>query len=270
VDYARKAGQGEFGAVYHGVYEKNGEMIDVAVKVISAMKAEINQEDVLREINILSKIQCENVAKFYGVMRTVNNLYLINELCDDGSLYDYMIKKGVKLTEEDSLNIIKQITKAFIDMSKMTCEKTGSTLCIFHRDLKPQNIMLHKGIVKIIDFGFSKTVTNKEKHLQMKHTVLGTRYYVSPQILDEGTYSAKNDVWAAGIIFYEMLVGKKPWTVTSNNEMELFNKIAKEPLKVPEKLKTETQDLLKLMLQVEDGKRASWEDVWNHPALKSV
>lgn len=77
------------------------------------------------------------------------------------------------------------------------------------RDLKPANILLSKGIIKIGDFGFAKKNTTK----RMKNaTSVGTPLYMSLEILRSEPYTSKCDIWATGFIFYEMLHGKTPWT----------------------------------------------------------
>lgn len=93
------------------------------------------------------------------------------------------------------------------------CEgfKTLSGENIIHRDIKPANILLHEGVAKISDFGFARqldTTKNEVKDL----TRLGTPLYMGPQILDNKKFSAKCDIWSVGIVFYEMLYGKTPWT----------------------------------------------------------
>jgi serine/threonine-protein kinase ULK/ATG1 len=247
-------GEGQYGEVYEGVFLQDSQNeVKVAVKKISAYVAYYREEEVLREIETLTKIHSDYVAKFYGVRRTVNNIYLITEMCEGGSLHEKIVKNGA-LPEKD--------------MSNIQDPESSKIFTIFHRDLKPQNVMLHEGVVKIIDFGFSKTVKAKEAMNALKHSQTGTPYYSSPQLLDGESYSAKNDIFSAGVLFYEMLTGKKPWI--AKDEFELFAKIKGEPLIRPQHLSEGTWDLLKMMLEVEEIDRSSWEEIWNSPALKNV
>lgn len=80
---------------------------------------------------------------------------------------------------------------------------------VSHRDLKPENIFLNDGKIKIGDFGASKK--NLTKNI-MNSTTIGTPLYMSPQALKCLPYTSKNDIWALGVIFYEMLHGHTPWT----------------------------------------------------------
>jgi serine/threonine protein kinase len=72
---------------------------------------------------------------------------------------------------------------------------------VIHRDVKPQNIILHDDIAKITDFGFAKSVIS---NTQLNNTIVGTPYYMSPQQLRSERYTSKCDIWAIGLIYYEV------------------------------------------------------------------
>ena len=69
------------------------------------------------------------------------------------------------------------------------------------RDLKPDNILIHNGVIKIADFGFSRVLENPMEDAA-RYTNLGTPNYMSPQMLLEKNYSSKTDVWSLGVIFF--------------------------------------------------------------------
>lgn len=79
---------------------------------------------------------------------------------------------------------------------------------IIHRDLKPANIFLKNDIIKIADFGFAMKHTDSKKYSSYN---VGSPVYMPPEALNENKYSFKSDIWALGVIFYEMLTGKTPW-----------------------------------------------------------
>ena len=93
--------------------------------------------------------------------------------------------------------------------------------------MKPANILISNGKMKIGDFGFAKkNVTQKLKH----QSAVGTPLYMSVELLKGEPYTSKCDIWAIGFIFYEILHGHTPWTARS--EFELVNNITNKPLKI--------------------------------------
>jgi len=81
---------------------------------------------------------------------------------------------------------------------------------IIHRDIKPKNILIHKGNIKISDFGVAKIIT---KHNSDKETTTfsGTVQFMSPQILKQDKYTYQTDVWSLGITIFFMIFGRLPW-----------------------------------------------------------
>lgn len=112
-----------------------------------------------------------------------------------------MIKTKGKIDEEAAIGIMRQLIHGIMNMQRHR---------IIHRDLKPMNIFFKNGVVKIADFGFAfKEGTPVQKYN------LGSPSYMAPEVLGENRYSYKSDIWALGVILYEMLHGKVPWQ--SNN-----------------------------------------------------
>lgn len=125
-------------------------------------------------------------------------------------------------------------------------ESSIGTKFINFRDLKPANIMLSKGIVKIGDFGFAKkNITKRIKNA----TSVGTPLYMPIQILKSEPYTSKCDIWAVGFIFYELLHHKTPWT--AHTEFELVKNIETKPVKINEKLHQDTQDFIFKCLRID-------------------
>lgn len=79
---------------------------------------------------------------------------------------------------------------------------------IMHRDIKPDNILFHNGMVKLGDFGFCK---NLESDTAMTSTMLGSPIYMAPEVLKGEDYSSKADVWSLGVVLFEMLFGYCPF-----------------------------------------------------------
>ena len=118
------------------------------------------------------------------------------------------------------IDILKQICNGF----KVVHEKN-----IIHRDIKPANFLLHKGVIKIADFGFARVVDSVDE--QEALTFLGSPLYMPPQILAKDKFSSKCDVWSLGVTIYEILFGRPPFTAKS--PPELLENIRKKPLVFP-------------------------------------
>ena len=136
------------------------------------------------------------------------------EYADGGNLAETLAKKTVRIEEREIISIFSQIVSAIRHMHDNN---------VLHRDLKTANIFLTKeNMVKVGDFGISKMLST---HRGGAHTVLGTPYYISPEMCEGKVYDEKSDIWALGCILYEMAALQK--TFEGSNLPALVNKIMK-------------------------------------------
>eukprot|EP01017_Pseudomicrothorax_dubius_P047251 TRINITY_DN8458_c0_g1_i1.p1 TRINITY_DN8458_c0_g1~~TRINITY_DN8458_c0_g1_i1.p1 ORF type:complete len:549 (+),score=107.64 TRINITY_DN8458_c0_g1_i1:94-1740(+) len=250
-------GKGSFGVVYRGRNTKTNE--DIAIKVIPAMMFEKNPAltGMLKaEIGNMARVakDCSHIVKLLDVKRTRRNLYLILELCSDGSLDQYIYKRTKGMTEAEVFNILRQLLKAFETLQRHK---------IVHRDLKLQNILLHHGVLKLADFGFSRLCEETER----MNTLVGSPLYTAPQILKGERYTSKCDIWSIGVLTYYLLYTVFPWLAKS--PAELANTIFSTPLSIPDTPPTSdaAKDLVRRMLSVSEDKRISWEELFAHPLI---
>jgi len=193
-----KLGEGTFGEVYDATHERTGER--AALKKI---KLECEDEGVpgttLREVSLLKELQHVNVVQLKDVfyMPNDNKLYLCFEYCDY-DLKKYMRSKEYKL----SAACIQSFTWQML---------SGLSWChshrIFHRDLKPQNVLIDpkKGTLKLADFGLARAFTVPLR--TYTHEVV-TLWYRAPEILlGAKQYSCPVDIWSVGTIIPEMVTG---------------------------------------------------------------
>ena len=132
---------------------------------------------------------------------------------------------------------------------------------IVHRDLKPENFLMNdkteNAEIKLIDFGLSKRFSQKEQ-VQKMHTVVGTPYYVAPEVL-KGEYDQRCDVWSLGVILFVFLCGYPPFEGDENKE--IFKNILKKPLQFDpqdwDKVSKEAKELITMMLEKDPSKRIS-------------
>lgn len=141
---------------------------------------------------------------------------------------------------------------------------------IVYRDLKPENILLDTdGHVKLADFGLAKELPAidspaKHKDFGKTKTFCGTDEYMAPEIILHMEYNFTPDLWAFGILIYEMLTGMPPWQ--DDNRRKLFEKICKGTLSlVHHNLSGEAKDLLAKMLRKNPEERLSLREIKAHP-----
>eukprot|EP01103_Thecamoeba_quadrilineata_P020472 TRINITY_DN879_c0_g1_i2.p1 TRINITY_DN879_c0_g1~~TRINITY_DN879_c0_g1_i2.p1 ORF type:complete len:661 (-),score=170.81 TRINITY_DN879_c0_g1_i2:313-2295(-) len=203
-------GRGGFSEVYQAYDLK--ELRRVACKLHSfnnewsEQKKKSYSKHVLREYDIHKSVNHPQVVRLFDVFEVdENSLCTVLEFCDGGDL-DFYLKNYKTLCERESRSIISQI---FCGLKYLNSQKRP----IIHYDLKPGNILFHEGHVKITDFGLSKTMTEGSDGTELTSQGAGTYWYLPPECFESGTtmISSKVDVWSAGVIFYQMLYGKKPF-----------------------------------------------------------
>jgi len=252
---------------------KNDEQValkTVAVKTLLEDKEQLVLFE--REIKILQMIRGKHVVQLLDVMQSEKNLYIFMEYCDGGDLKEKIVERDridEPITEEEACSIIKQIADVFVTLNTMDLrDEKGNKITVMHRDIKPENIMFHEDKVKLVDFGFAKMIDTVNKDLKGGNTLLGSPMYMPPQILNNEKYTYKCDVWSTGMLLYELLFGEFPWKYM--NDKIYHKNITTKPLVFPGEIKEDIKDLLIKMLKVKEDERITWEEVYNHPALKHV
>ena len=208
-----KIGKGTFGIIYK--VKKFNDPIIYVIKQISLeglTDFQINQ--VFSEVKILSLINSKYVAKYYESFLENDNLNIVMEYCDNGDLCNYLKEKRMKnkpLNEDLIWKIFIQITLGLATIHKMK---------ILHRDLKTLNIFLKNDMeIKIGDLGVAKELNQAS----FANTLIGTPYYLSPEICEDKPYNQKSDIWALGVILYELCTFRHPFD--AGNQAALILKI---------------------------------------------
>ncbi|EGR29303.1 protein kinase domain protein [Ichthyophthirius multifiliis] len=240
-------GSGQYGKVYRAKNIKNEQI--VAIKVVQLEKfREVPKlhEFTMNEIRTLTKIDNPNCVRFQEMLKTSNNMYLIYEYCNGGTL-EQAIHKRKFLSEQESIKIFAQLLNAFKSIIKEN---------ILHRDLKPSNILIHNNIIKIADFGFCKSLSHSH---DMTATMVGSPIYMAPEVLKGNTYNSKADIWSLGVVFFECLFGYCPYEDQSIGK--LITQIDNKELQIPRyinQISKKAEDLLRAMLIVDQKKRVEW------------
>ena len=255
----KNLGEGTFGKVDLVEHKVTG--LVRAMKIIqktSLISEQTNEASVLNELNILKKIDHQNVVKIYEFYVDSHNYYFITEYCPGGDLYD--ATKNENLSELQVACIIYQILLALNHIHKMK---------IMHRDLKPENILVTKkeedGLyrIKICDFGTSHLFKEGEK----QRNITGSSYYIAPEVLKK-KYNFKCDLWSCGVIMYVLLTKKIPFFGKDDKEVRksiVKKKYNPEPLHIYSKY---IQDLIADLLEKDYDKRLNAEKALQYELFK--
>ncbi len=207
-------GQGGMGEVYLALDTKLGR--DVAIKVLPEAFAHDPQRlaRFQREAKMLASLNHPNIATIHGLEESNGTHYLVMELVPGETLRERVAREGA-LPVEEALGIARQIAEAL----EAAHEKS-----IIHRDLKPANVKVTpEGKVKVLDFGLAKAFAGEEagsdpsnsptlsQAATLPGVILGTAAYMSPEQAQGKPVDKRADIWAFGVVVYEMVTGRRPF-----------------------------------------------------------
>ncbi len=201
-------GRGTFGEVYHAQRLPLG--APVALKVIRRQHASAKVAERLeREARVLQTVANSHVLAVQDIGWTSSGLpFLITELLEGDTLSDQMTHLDGPFGLKRTLNIINQACRGLIP-----CHEAD----IIHRDLKPSNVFLVDGtFVKIIDFGFARAFGETDersvaRQVTTEGLVGGTPHYMAPEVIRGGTPTPAADVYALGMMLYELISWRTPF-----------------------------------------------------------
>ena len=181
----KELGKGGFGKVYQVLNKSDNKYY--AIKQISIKEETKDKiESFQNEINILSKINCNNIVKYYGSSIDNNNIYVLMEYCDGETLKSFIDKHS-----KNNLFIKEKILKSIIQQICMGIKEIHN-LKLENLDLKPENIFMNDNMdIKLGNFGLSKQINFDKTNTKNKS---GDNYYIAPELLIKGIYNEKSDI----------------------------------------------------------------------------
>lgn len=251
-------GKGASGFVHKAIHKPTGTVL--ALKSINIYDKE-KRAQLKNDLKVLQNSNCPFLVKFYGAFFYDGTVKLALEYMDLGSL-DKVIEKIKNIpppsTPEPILaKIAQEILQGLLYLHKVKHQ--------IHRDIKPGNILINsEGLVKLTDFGISRTVENTSG---FSETFVGTKSYMSPERFKGDEYSFDSDIWSFGLILYELAMGTFPYDF-SKVFIEHFVKIIDDPEpRFPNNgtFSKELCDFLEKCLQKDPKKRASVVELCAHP-----
>ncbi|CAD8111931.1 unnamed protein product [Paramecium sonneborni] len=246
-------GQGSFGWVTLVKEIQSGKLF-----AMKAMKKEelfkyCTIDNLKREIKIQRKLNHPNIIKLDSYFEDKTNVYLILEYAEGGSLFK-KIKKQRHLSEDEAFHYLYQTCLGIEYLHKMK---------IIHRDIKPENLLLDtKGNIKICDFGWSTEMEN------LKKAFCGTVEYMAPEMIKSQSTNYKLDIWCLGVLLYEMVQGKPPFT-GKNDQEKCVAILSGKQLKYEEFVSEDCKSLIAMILQPNPFNRPSIQGILNHKWMLS-
>ncbi|XP_018419434.1 PREDICTED: serine/threonine-protein kinase B-raf [Nanorana parkeri] len=211
ITVGQRIGSGSFGTVYKGKWHG-----DVAVKMLNVTAPTPQQLQAFKnEVGVLRKTRHVNILLFMGYS-TKPQLAIVTQWCEGSSLYHHLH------IIETKFEMIK-----LIDIARQTAQGMDylHAKSIIHRDLKSNNIFLHEDLtVKIGDFGLA-TVKSRWSGSHQFEQLSGSILWMAPEVIrmqDKNPYSFQSDVYAFGIVQYELMTGQLPYQNINNRDQIIF------------------------------------------------
>ena len=229
-------------------------------------------QDQIDSEKIFPNLKHKNICECYKFIENQKEkkLILYMEYLNKGTLKN-IIEQLHSKKEKRSQKYLMLIS-GFIAVEILKGLKYLKDKKISHRDIKPSNICVNKlGEVKITDFGISKKFKNTDETLM---TLTGTELFLAPEMLLNGKYKGdKVDVWALGILIYIFVYGHHPFLadlkfVNDHIQTDIYFRLSKENKKIPKRGNDDFNLWLQSMLEFDESRRNSIEDLLKHPFVK--
>jgi serine/threonine protein kinase len=264
LDVLNLLGEGSFGAVYKATHKPTGAV--VAVKVIANASSSATEEEKIKgEIDILSRCDSPYIVGYCECFikpptKRPGEMWIVMEYCEGGSMSDLLEANTGHLLPEDC---IRAICASIV----LGLEYLHGVANVCHRDIKCGNVLLTSdGHVKLADFGVSAELTNT---LNKRKTVVGSPYWMAPEVIRESHYDGRADVWSLGITAIEMAEGAPPHS--NLHPLRAIFIIPNKPaptLADPDNWSPEMLDFVRCCCQKDPNQRHDSALLSSHPFIK--
>ncbi|KAI8329164.1 kinase-like domain-containing protein [Choanephora cucurbitarum] len=251
-------GKGKFGSVYKAQEVTSGQI--VALKILKKKELEQHKVEpfIKREIEIQGHLNHPAITRLYGYFHDQEQIYLVLEYAGDKDLYSCLETHGV-FTETEVANSMIEIANGLAYMHQ---------LGVFHRDIKLENILINDhGTLKIADFGWAVYDPNPRRN-----TFCGTLDYLPPEMIQRQSHGATVDIWALGILCYELLVGQAPFEDPKDRlegHEATYRRIVEAHITFPSDLSDGARQFILKCLQKDPSQRISMASVAYDPWIQS-
>jgi NIMA (never in mitosis gene a)-related kinase len=256
-EYVKDLGAGSYGKVTLVRNKRDGEQLALKSIELSRLPPEA-REKALQEVQLLRSLDHPNIVRLKDSFQEKGFLNILMEYVDGGDLSEAIKQRGTKpFTEEEVMNIFIQLV---LGLQYIHDKK------IVHRDIKPQNVFLTRvGVAKIGDFGVARALDGTQDLCQ---TVIGTPYYLSPEVWSNEPYNSQTDIWSLGCILYELCALKRPFT--GRDAAQLFAQVVRgvfEP--IPTRYGRNVKMLVEAMLIPAPAQRPAAAEIIQFPFIQA-
>ncbi|XP_051832445.1 serine/threonine-protein kinase 4 isoform X2 [Antechinus flavipes] len=254
-DVLEKLGEGSYGSVFKAIHKETGQVV-----AIKQVPVESDLQEIIKEISIMQQCDSPHVVKYYGSYFKNTDLWIVMEYCGAGSVSDIIRLRNKTLTEDEIATILQSTLKGLEYLHFMRK---------IHRDIKAGNILLNtEGHAKLADFGVAGQLTDT---MAKRNTVIGTPFWMAPEVIQEIGYNCVADIWSLGITAIEMAEGKPPYA--DIHPMRAIFMIPTNPpptFRKPELWSDNFADFVKQCLVKSPEHRATATQLLQHPFVKSA
>ncbi|XVE92897.1 hypothetical protein REPUB_Repub01dG0143100 [Reevesia pubescens] len=243
-------GKGAYGRVYKGLDLENGDF--VAIKQVSLEN--IAQED----LNIIMNLNHKNIVKYLGSLKTKTHLHIILEYVENGSLANIIKPNKFGPFPESLVAVyIAQVLEGLVYLHEQG---------VIHRDIKGANILTTKeGLVKLADFGVATKLTEADVNT---HSVVGTPYWMAPEVIEMSGVCAASDIWSVGCTVIELLTCLPPY-YDLQPMPALFRIVQDEHPPIPDSLSPDITDFLRQCFKKDARQRPDAKTLLSHPWIRN-
>jgi serine/threonine protein kinase len=266
-------GRGSYGSAHLVTERARPQQRYVVKKIPMELLSAKEKDQSFREVELLAKLNHPNVVEYKENFVLDNVLHIVMAYCDGGDLAG-KIKQQQQTREQlvgpdgDAADPtgyfpISQVLDWFVQMAMAIKYLHGQR--VLHRDLKTSNVFLTKdNVVKLGDFGIAKTL---DSTLDQAKTVVGTPYYMSPEVCESKPYSYASDVWSLGCVLYEMLALRHAFDAPNILNL-IFRIVQQDFAPVPPHYDKEVSELLRQLLDKDPERRPSMADILTMPYIR--